>query len=340
MKRILSGVLAGITVLALTAGCAGQQVGPKLEIAQAVQEFATAGKAGFTITAGGRVEDLIAVAKKLAVADGSTFTAADAGLLRKIYRSSLTFDWDKAGNGAADDKFLAKAVVDGVGAEVRVVGGVTYVRVPIRKLAAKFGASKGEIAAIRQMLGPANPGVDQLFGGGWVWVSAADMTRLTGTLGSVPDQDKFYAQLMISAQNLFDSAAVTVDANDKTHLMVTTSTVKAYREGKRLLQAMKKIADKPAASMLDKTLGTDLRKAPEDRPIVLDLWIENGRLKAFEFNFLQFVKGSTGRASLRIDFSRGRDIAVPRPATKLDPNKILSGIGAPRAKFWAARLGR
>jgi len=116
--------------------------------------------------------------------------------------------------------------------------------------------------------------------------------------------------------------------------------VKAYREGKRLLQAMKKLADKPAASMLDKTLGTDLRKAPEDRPIVLDLWIENGRLKAFEFNFLQFVKGSTGRASLRIDFSRGRDIAVPRPATKLDPNKILSGIGAPRAKFWAARLGR
>jgi hypothetical protein len=360
MKRFLTGVLAGATILTLTVGCSVPRSGPKLAILMAAQDLVTAGKAGFTLKAGGKVEDLIAVLKKEAAADGGTFTAEDAGLLRKIYHSSLTIAWDKAGSGVADDdKFLTEAVIDGVvGAEVRVVHGVTYVRVSFRKLAAKFGASKADIDSIRQGLGPTTAGVHTLTAGGWVWISAADMEKFAqnaaaGAPQSDPELNKKYAtEVITSAQNLIGSANVAYDKKDKTHLIVTTSTAKAYKEAERLVEATQKIADSPTAGMLNETFGADLEKAPADRPIVLDLWIDKGRFKAFEFNFLQFVEGSTGRAGLRVEFNGGTDIIAPSNAKKLDLNRIFesmtqgrtenlvrAGLGADRTKALAALVG-
>lgn len=355
MKRFLAGALAGATVLTLTAGCSVQQSGPKLAILRAAQNLATTSKAGFTIKAGGKVEDMIAAAKKEAASHGGTFNAEDAGILRKAYRSSLTIAWDKAGNGVVDDKSVTRAVIDGVGgAEVRVVNKVTYVRVPFNKLAVNFGVSKADIRSIRRQLGPTNAGVNTLLYGGWVRISPADMQKFAqnsagGAATADPKLNKKYSTaLMTSAESLFKSATVVYDKKDKHHLIVTTSTAAVSKEGNRLVEAIQKIADKPTAKMLDETFGADLEKAPANQPIVLDLWIDNGRFQAFEINLLQFVKGSTGRAGLRVEFSRGEDITAPANAEKLDPIKLFqsmtqggteslsrTGRGAVRAKAWA-----
>ena len=66
MKRFLAGALAGVTALTLTVGCANrmQQLEPKLELKKAAEALGATGGAGFTIKAGGSVDDLIALAKK------------------------------------------------------------------------------------------------------------------------------------------------------------------------------------------------------------------------------------------------------------------------------------
>jgi hypothetical protein len=319
--------------MALTAGCSVRQFGSKVEILRAAHDLAAAGRAGFTLTAGGRVEDLIAVAEKEAAAGGYTFTAEDAGALRRVYDSSLTIAWDRAGSGVADDRYLAKAVVGGVdGTQVRVVDEVTYARVPFAKLAARFGGSKDDLDQIRQDLGPATAGVDTLIGGGWVRVGAADMEKFAETVGAAapaPDpelSEEYGTELVTSVVNLAESAAVTQDPKDETHLIVTTSTVKVYEEGIRLIEAVQKLADEPTAELLDETLDSGLGEAPADRPIVVDLWIDNGRFQALEFNLLQFVKGSTGRAGLRVEFTRGRNITAPGHADELDLSRIFESI--------------
>jgi len=110
-----------------------------------------------------------------------------------------------------------------------------------------------------------------------------------------------------------------------------------------------------SATVLTLTVGCSVQQFGPKLEIMKaahDLWIDNGRFKALEINFLQFVKGSTGRASLRVEFSRGKHITAPRNAEKLDLNKIFesmtvggtddlvrAGLGADRAKAWAALIG-
>src|SRR5690242_14128051 len=106
MKRFVAGTLAGVTALTLTVGCAKQiqQLEPKLELRKAAENLGAAGKAGFTLKAGGNVDDLIALAKKESGTGEDAFTNEDATILRKVYNSSVTIAWDKAGAGIADDR--------------------------------------------------------------------------------------------------------------------------------------------------------------------------------------------------------------------------------------------
>jgi hypothetical protein len=234
-----------------------------------------------------------------------------------------------------------------------VVDGVGYVKVPVKELATKFGVATADIDSFRREMGSTAPGVGTLIDGGWVSVSLADLQKAAKATTDVtpsagPQQaEKFAAELKTSAQRLLDGATVVRDEKDKTHLIVTTSTVKAYDEAKRLVGAMGKIAGESTSGMLDDTLGAELDKAPADKPIVLDLWIDNGRFKAFEINVLQFAEGDTGRATLRVDVSAGTEITAPAGATKLDLTKIFESIssavpgagGEAGAKTWAGLLG-
>jgi hypothetical protein len=362
MKRFVAAAVAGVTALTLTVGCANQlqQLEPKLELKKAAENLGAASSTGFTIRPGGSVDDLIALAKKESGSEG--FTDEDADILRKLYNSSFTVAWDKAGEGVKDDKGLINATVDGVtGAEIRVVDQVAYVKIPVRELAAKFGAPASEVDEIAKEAGAEIPGIDKLIEGGWVSISMTDLEEISKKAGveaspaSQEDSDKIVAELKTSAQNLLDGADVVRDEKDKTHLVVTTSTTKAHAEAKRFVEALEKIATKEQASILDEAIGTELDKAPADKPIVLDLWVDNGKFKAFEINLLQFVEGNTGRASVRVDIAASADIVAPSDATKLDLAPIFdalgaglggtgtgsgSGLGGGEAKTWAELVGQ
>lgn len=337
MKRFLAGTLAGVTALAVVAGCAKQiqQLEPKLELKKAAEALGATGKAGFTLKAGGSVDDLIALAKKDSGTGEDAFTDDDADMIRKLYNSSFTIAWDKAGDGVKDDKASVSAVIDGVtGAEIRVVDQVVYVKAPIADLAAKFGASTADVNAMRKEMGASIDGVDTLVDGGWVSLSLTDLQKFsTGTTGVTPSADpaqneQVANEIKASAQSLIEGAEVVRDEKDKTHLTVTTSTVKAYEQGKRLVETLSRIGGESTSGVLDEALGSELDKAPADKPIVLDLWVDNGVFKAFEINLLQFADGATGRASLRVELTTGGDIAVPGDAKKIDVSKIIESIGS------------
>jgi hypothetical protein len=227
-------------------------------------------------------------------------------------------------------------VIDGVsGTEIRVVDQVAYVKAPVGELAAKFGASKADIDSMRKETSSAAEGIDTLFNGGWVAIGLTDLTKLSeGATNVAPSADpaqaeRAAAELKTSAENLLDGADVVRDDKDKTHLIVTTSTVKAYEQGKRLAQAMEKIGGKAASGMLDGALSSELDKPPADKPIVLDLWIDKGAFRAFEINLMQFADGGTGRATLRVEVATGAAIAAPDGAKKIDVTKLFESLGGP-----------
>ncbi|GIE30882.1 hypothetical protein Ait01nite_039270 [Actinoplanes italicus] len=362
MKRFVAAAVAGVTALTLTVGCANQlqQLEPKLELKKAAENLGAASSTGFTIRPGGSVDDLIALAKKESGSEG--FTDEDADILRKLYNSSFTVAWDKGGEGVADDKALLNATIDGVtGAEIRVIDKIAYVKVPVRALAAKFGAPADEVDQIAKEAGAEIPGIDKLIEGGWISIDSAEIEEFTKKAGvsaspaSQQDSDKIAAELKTSAQNLLDGADVVRDEKDKKHLVVTTSTTKAHAEAKRFVEALEKIATKEQSSILEEAIGSELDKAPADKPIVLDLWIDNGKFEAFEINLLQFVEGNTGRASVRVDIASSADIVAPTGATKIDLAPIFqalgaglagtgagpdTGLGGGEAKTWAELVGR
>ncbi|MEU8662303.1 hypothetical protein, partial [Actinoplanes philippinensis] len=348
MKRFVAGAVAGVAAAALMVGCANQiqQLEPKLELKKAAEDLGAADKLGFTIKAGGSVDDLIALAKKESGDEG--FTDEDADILRKIYNSSFTVAWDKAAEGVNDDKALINATIDGLtGAEIRVVDQVAYIKVPVKEIAAKFGAPADEINEMAAEVGKEVPGVDKLIDGGWVSIAASDVEKFTKELGGAAaatpttqeESEKLAAEFKTSAENLLDGADVVRDANDQTHLTVTSSTVKAHAEAKRLVEAIEKLATKEQGEMLKGAVGDSFDTPPADKPIVLDLWIDNGKFKAFEVNFLQFVEGNTGRASVRVEISTSTEITAPEGATKLDIAPIFEAISQAGAGLAGAGLG-
>ncbi|WP_306214481.1 hypothetical protein [Actinoplanes sp. RD1] len=127
-----------------------------------------------------------------------------------------------------------------------------------------------------------------------------------------PDAARTLAEVRTSATNLLEGAQVTRDGADEEHLIVTSSTGKAYAELQRLLGAVSPQAGKELAG----------EKAPRDKPVVIDLWIHDGELTAAEVDILQFVEGATGRSAVRVEVTTGAGISAPADATKIDLDKL------------------
>ena len=309
-------VLAGVAALALVAGCAAQikSLEPKLELRDAFQHLADAKQAGFTLKFTGDADALIAEAQK----QTDTGEGDDTKQLRSLFNSSVTIAYDKAGDGPDDDRMSLAATVDGVtGTEIRVVDKIVYAKAPVAELAKKFEA--GDVSEIRGEAVAEQPAFGAFFDGKWVAVDLKDAAGLTGKSTGLPTEDldsaKTLAEVQTGARNLLDGASIVRDSADAKHLVVTTSTTKAYAEVNRLITAV----GKDAAGLTD-----EIGKAPKERPIVLDLWIDKGNLTAAEVNVLQFVDGATGRAAVRLDVTTGTTIDAPDGATKVD----LAGLGA------------
>jgi hypothetical protein len=310
-KRFAAGAATGVTALTLLAGCAGQikQLEPKLELRAAARHLADAPQAGFTLKVTGSADDLIAGLK--AAQGGDQITPADdSASVRSLFASSITIAYDRAGG----DRMQLSATIDGIqGTEIRVVGGTLYAKAPVTELAGKFGA--GDISAARAGVTAGIPALGALFDGGWV---ATDVKKAAGA--GLPAQNldagKALAELKTSASHLFEGASIVRDSADPRHLIVTSSTAKAYTELKRLMTA---VGEQGLGLLPD---GAD---APKDRPIVLDLWIDHEKLTAIEVNILQFIDGATGRAAVRLEMTTGAAITAPPNATTIDP-AALTGL--------------
>ena len=319
-------LLAAVAVLAVAGGCAQQvkRLEPKLELRAAAEHLAAEKQVGFTVKFTGSADDLI---------KGLKATAEDTDSLRTLLNSSFTVAYDLAGAGADDDRMQLAATVDGVeGTEVRVVGKTLYAKAPVAELLKKFGddsLTRADATAVTPSLGA-------LFDGGWVSLDAKDAAGLSGAGFGLPtgdtDTTKTLAELKTSASNLFAGAAIVRDPADPKHLIVTTSTTKAYAEMKRLVAAV--------SGAENAGLADEMGDAPKDRPVVLDLWIDNEKLTALEMNLLQFVDGASGRAAVRLDMTTGAAITAPADAAKIDPAALsaLEG-GADDATGAAEGLG-
>jgi hypothetical protein len=323
-KRFLAGATAGAVTLALIGACAQQvkRLEPALELRSAVQHLAAAKQAGFTLKMTGSADDLIAAMKLRAAkdkTDDGPSTDDDTRSLRTLLNSSVTVAYDQAGPGADDDRMRLAATVDGVeGTELRVIDKTLYVKAPVTALAQKFGTSADDVASTRKDAVASSPSFGAFFDGGWVSLDMKNATDLPGAAFGLPtekpDSAKTLAELKTSATNLFNGAQITRDAADPKHLVVTSSTTKAYTEMKRLVTAV--------SGAEAKDLADGFGSPPKDRPIVIDLWIDHEKLTALELNVLQFIDGATGRVALRLDATTGEPIAAPEGATKVDPKAL------------------
>ncbi|WP_250006865.1 hypothetical protein [Actinoplanes sp. M2I2] len=298
VQRFTAGALAGVTTLTVLGGCAAQQIQalePKLELRNAAQQLADAQQAGFTLKLTGNPADL---------------PDTDAKEAAQILNSSLTMAYDKGGPGDADDTSSLAVTVDGVtGAEIRFVGGSLYAKAPVKELAAKFGATPADI---KELSGGA-PALDALVAGKWVTIDAKQLAERAGTATATPDaeQQRAAKELTTSATNLLEGADVVRDSADDKHLIVTSTTTKAYAEAKRF-----------ATAVSPSLAGEFPAKAPKDQPVVLDLWLDGGKLTAAELDVLQFVDGATSRVAARLEVTGGAPITAPEGATKVDLSSL------------------
>lgn len=317
--RFRAGAALTAAALVFAGGCAAQQLKrlePRLELRAAAQHLAQAKQAGFTVRLDGSADDLIAAVKK----QDSTFSADDAKALRTLFHSSATVAYDQTG-----DRTLLAATVDGVaGTEIRLVDKTLYLKAPVAELAAKFGVDPAEVAEERKDATAETPSAGALFDGRWVAVDLKDFGKLTEGAAGVPtdhlDTAKTRAELEKSATSLFEGASIVRDAADPRHLVVTSSTTKAYAEVKRLSTAL-------GSALGEDALGEeadDLPAAPKERPIVIDVWTDQQKLTAVEVNLLQFVDGAAGRATIRLDVTTGTPITAPTDATKIDTSALTA----------------
>jgi hypothetical protein len=312
-NRFLAGGLAGVTALAVVAGCAGtiKQVEPKLALRDAAQQLGGQKRGGFALKFTGSADDLIAAAKR-----DPDFTAGDTDSVKALFNTTLTVAFDRDAKATS-----VNATIGGVpGTELRVVGQTLYVKAPVDELVRKFGVGSAPIDRLKRQ----DKALAAFFDGGWVSLDTKGLRQNAGL--PVPDatNEKAAAEIKKSARNLVDGATVTRDPKDADHLIVTTSTTKAYSELKRLITAV--AGDKPFADTFP--------AAPKDRPITLDLWLDNGKLTAAEINILQFVDGATGRVAVRLELTPGGPIEAPAGTTKIDPTALqgLTGVSSGRTR--------
>jgi hypothetical protein len=208
----------------------------------------------------------------------------------------------------------------------------------VTELAKRLGAGVDDVSSMRAEATGITPTLGALFDGGWVSLDVKDAADLPSVGFGLPTADldtaKTLAELKTSASNLFAGATIVRDTADPKHLIVTSSTTKAYAEMKRLVKAVS------SAQSMD--LADEIGDAPKDRPIVLDLWIDHEQLTALEVNLLQFVDGAPGRAALRLDMTTGVPIRAPQGATRIDPaalTALQSGAGTGDAGDEAEMLG-
>ena len=329
LPRLLAGGMLA-AVLTGTAACGLQAAEPKLELRDAMSDFAAARAGTLQLSHPSSADDVRAFAE---AADPS---GGDGGMtdddLQSLLSSSveLGYDFGEDRNSDADDtsRFVVH-LEDLDAAEIRTVDGVLYARADVDGLAEKFPEMQADLDTFRGGLtGEGFPAetadaATALLDGEWVSVdiqayldSVQALLEQVGEAGGVDPDDPTAALSDMSSAEVRDllgdalKGAVTSverrEGDDELgdHLVTHLDLRRAYatlRSGLPELEEQLPPVD----------------EVP-DKQIDVSFWVLDGDLTRIELDLAQFLDEPAGHLVLRADVLAPEEITAPSDAVEFD----------------------
>jgi hypothetical protein len=334
LPRLLAGGMLA-AVLTGTAACGLQAAEPKLELRDAMSEFA-AGRAGMLqLSLPSSADDVRAFAE---AADPG---GADGGMtdddLEQLLSSSVELGYDFGEDRDSDADDTSRFVVhleDLDAAEVRTVDGVLYARADVDGLAEKFPEMQADLDTFRGGLTGADVPAETadaataLLDGEWVSVdiqayldSVQALVEQVGEAGGVAPDDPTAALSDMSSAEVRDllgdalkGAVTSVERREGDddlgdHLVTHLDLRKAYatiRSGLPELEEQLPPVD----------------EVP-DKQIDVSFWVLDGDLTRIELDLAQFLDEPAGHLVLRADVLAPEEITAPSDAVEFDVAALM-----------------
>jgi hypothetical protein len=334
LPRILAGGMLA-AVLTGTSACGLQAAEPKLELRDAMADFA-AGRAGtLQLSLPSSADDVRAFA---GAADPS---GGDGGMtdddLEQLLSSSVELGYDFGEDRDSDADDTSRFVVhleDLDAAEVRTVDGVLYARADVDGLAEKFPEMQADLDTFRGGLTGADVPAETadaataLLDGEWVSVdiqayldSVQALVEQVGEAGGVAPDDPTAALSDMSSAEVRDllgdalkGAVTSVERREGDddlgdHLVTHLDLRKAYatiRSGLPELEEQLPPVD----------------EVP-DKQIDVSFWVLDGDLTRIELDLAQFLDEPAGHLVLRADVLAPEEITAPSDAVEFDVAALM-----------------
>jgi hypothetical protein len=334
LPRLLAGGMLA-AVLTGTSACGLQAAEPKLELRDAMADFA-AGRAGtLQLSLPSSADDVRAFA---GAADPS---GGDGGMtdddLEQLLSSSVELGYDFGEDRDSDADDTSRFVVhleDLDAAEVRTVDGVLYARADVDGLAEKFPEMQADLDTFRGGLTGADVPAETadaataLLDGEWVSVdiqayldSVQALVEQVGEAGGVAPDDPTAALSDMSSAEVRDllgdalkGAVTSVERREGDddlgdHLVTHLDLRKAYatiRSGLPELEEQLPPVD----------------EVP-DKQIDVSFWVLDGDLTRIELDLAQFLDEPAGHLVLRADVLAPEEITAPSDAVEFDVAALM-----------------
>jgi hypothetical protein len=334
LPRLLAGGMLA-AVLTGTSACGLQAAEPKLELRDAMADFA-AGRAGtLQLSLPSSADDVRAFAE---AADPS---GGDGGMtdddLEQLLSSSVELGYDFGEDRDSDADDTSRFVVhleDLDAAEVRTVDGVLYARADVDGLAEKFPEMQADLDTFRGGLTGADVPAETadaataLLDGEWVSVdiqayldSVQALVEQVGEAGGVAPDDPTAALSDMSSAEVRDllgdalkGAVTSVERREGDddlgdHLVTHLDLRKAYatiRSGLPELEEQLPPVD----------------EVP-DKQIDVSFWVLDGDLTRIELDLAQFLDEPAGHLVLRADVLAPEEITAPSDAVEFDVAALM-----------------
>jgi hypothetical protein len=333
LPRLLAGGMLA-AVLTGTAACGLQAAEPKLELRDAMSDFA-AGRAGtLQLSLPSSGDDVRTFA-------GAADPSGDGGMtdddLEQLLSSSVELGYDFGEDRDSDADDTSRFVVhleDLDAAEVRTVDGVLYARADVDGLAEKFPEMQADLDTFRGGLTGADVPAETvdaataLLDGEWVSVdiqayldSVQALVEQVGEAGGVAPDDPTAALSDMSSAEVRDllgdalkGAVTSVERREGDddlgdHLVTHLDLRKAYatlRSGLPELEEQLPPVD----------------EVP-DKQIDVSFWVLDGDLTRIELDLAQFLDEPAGHLVLRADVLAPEEITAPSDAVEFDVAALM-----------------
>jgi hypothetical protein len=333
LPRLLAGGMLA-AVLTGTAACGLQAAEPKLELRDAMSDFA-AGRAGtLQLSLPSSADDVRAFAEAADPSGDGGMTDDD---LEQLLSSSVELGYDFGEDRDSDADDTSRFVVhleDLDAAEIRTVDGVLYARADVDGLAEKFPEMQADLDTFRGGLtgedvpaGTADAAT-ALLDGEWVSVdiqayldSVQALAEQVGEAGGVAPDDPTAALSDMSSAEVRDllgdalkGAVTSVERREGDddlgdHLVTHLDLRKAYatlRSGLPELEEQLPPVD----------------EVP-DKQIDVSFWVLDGDLTRIELDLAQFLDEPAGHLVLRADVLAPEEITAPSDAMEFDVAALM-----------------